>query len=148
MISFAKFVKHLRERDERSKEEFTRFIEELRTGKWGPTSAILFGSRARGEASFMSDFDVLVITPSDIDAKPLRMWAREFRVDLFVVPENLAIELISGLHTVLLDALTQGRVLYDDREIIPLLREKCQSVIEARNLQRTLQGWVLRSASL
>ncbi|MCF2137924.1 MAG: nucleotidyltransferase domain-containing protein [Candidatus Thorarchaeota archaeon] len=141
-------MKYLRERDERSKEEFPRFIEELRTGKWGPTSAILFGSRARGEASFMSDFDVLLITPSDIDAKALRMWAREFRVDLFVVPENLATELISGLHTVLLDALTQGRVLYDDREIIPLLRETCQSVIEARNLQRTLQGWVLRSAFL
>ncbi len=123
--------------------EFPAFVRRLR-GTTRPSSAFLFGSRIRGTASYMSDYDVLLITGEDLPRAELRARARDHGVDLFVIRPDEAEVLLEQAHTILLDALTEGRVLYDDLGVSEKLRRKCAQVIERRGIRRTPEGWMPR----
>jgi predicted nucleotidyltransferase len=87
-----------------------------------PERVILFGSRARGEATPDSDVDLLVVMPPEgrlLDQtlqilKAIRPW-RRFPLDLIVQdPQELALR-YAGHDPIARDALERGKVLYEHR---------------------------------
>jgi predicted nucleotidyltransferase len=78
---------------------------------------VLFGSRARGEASVGSDYDVLVIEPavanSAVESTRLRDELDDLRtpIDVVVVSEAVARRRAAVRGTVVDRALREGRVL-------------------------------------
>jgi predicted nucleotidyltransferase len=78
---------------------------------------VLFGSRARGEASVGSDYDVLVVEPavenSAIESTRLRDELDDLRtpIDIVVVSEDVARRRAVVRGTVVDRALREGRVL-------------------------------------
>ncbi|MHA1216453.1 MAG: nucleotidyltransferase domain-containing protein [Candidatus Thorarchaeota archaeon] len=142
-MSYERFTRALRERSEKREREFPVFVERLRESTH-PSCAILFGSRVRGTASYMSDYDLLLITRDKVPEKKLRMWAQDFGVDLFVVHLSDADILLERAHTVLPDALMDGRVLYDDIGVVDQLKKKSLRVTDELGIHRTAHGWMPR----
>jgi len=105
----------------------------------------LFGSRARGEANFMSDFDVFCVADHEMDQASLRRWASDYSVDLFLLGLESLSQHISDMDTVVLDALTEGRLLFDDLGMDKQFRERASAFVEDRTLVRTDNGWYLRT---
>ncbi|MEM2729354.1 MAG: nucleotidyltransferase domain-containing protein [Candidatus Korarchaeum sp.] len=97
---------------------------------------ILFGSRARGDNTPLSDYDLLVISderPPEAPCYVQLFWYRwedvENEVRLF--------------NTILVDAIIEGKVLRDGKGTYELLRRKIEAEIESRGLVRTELGWVI-----
>lgn len=137
-------MKLLRKREEQKESRFGEFVEILRTKFDRHGTGYLFGSRARGEASYVSDFDVLCIGDVSQDRTSLRLWASEYSVDLFVIARSLLDKELEDMNTLLLDALTEGRVLFDDLGIHQDIKKRVESFARSRNIVRTPQGWYSR----
>jgi len=88
---------------------------------------------------------VLCITETDVDGKALRLWARSFGVDLFVISISQLPSRCKELNTVLLDAVTQGKVLFDNLHVLPRLRHTLSSLLKEKGLTRTPKGWLKSS---
>jgi predicted nucleotidyltransferase len=107
----ARLRERLRKRSSQIEGEITRLTDELK--RMGAERVILFGSRARGEQSALSDADMLVVMPSDLPfverLAELYRVLHPFEVDLFAyTPE----EFEAG-NAVIRSALAEGKVLYD-----------------------------------
>ena len=105
--------------------------------KSGDPLVILFGSRARGDHTPLSDFDLLVIS----DEKPPE--APSF-IQLFWFSREEVERRIRDFDTILIDALIEGKVLYDGRGEYSRLRSLAEVEIERRGLVKTEMGWVRR----
>ncbi len=120
----------------RDKEEaFKWFIREL-VRRRPKSTLILFGSRARGEATPLSDYDLLAITdgPLNVEKPPF--------VQLFVIDvRDLELE-VRRFNTVLVDAITEGIVLHDGLGIYEEVKEKVEEEIKARKVRKDWRGWV------
>ncbi len=103
-------------------------------------SALLFGSRARQDSHWISDFDVLVLHDNVDNADSLRYWARGYSVDLFVIDLASTKEEIERMNTVLLDALLEGVILFDDLDTIEELKEFTLDMVRTRGLKRRKDG--------
>ena len=88
-------------------------------GRFKPDRILLFGSRARGDATESSDVDLLVVMPDGTDR---RQTAIEMHVALGDLPAAKDIVVTTPAHiarrghvigTVLRPALREGRVLYE-----------------------------------
>ena len=88
-------------------------------GRFNPDRILLFGSRARGDATESSDIDLLVVMPDGTDR---RRTAVEMHVALGDLPAAKDIVVTTPAHiarrghvigTVLRPALREGRVLYE-----------------------------------
>lgn len=90
----------------------------------------------------MSDYDVLLITGAGMPKADLRAEAHDSALDLFVIRLDEVETLLDQAHTILLDALTEGRLLYDDLGVSEQLRQRCTRVIERRRICRTPDGWM------
>ena len=85
-----------------------------------PRQIILFGSRAREEATDDSDLDLLIIQDSPSSNREVRrqieglLWGRRFGVDLIVRrPEEVAWNVADGNPFYTRHILAEGRVLYE-----------------------------------
>ena len=85
-----------------------------------PRQIILFGSRAREEATDNSDLDLLIIQDSPASNREVRrqieglLWGRRFGVDLIVRrPEEVAWNVADGNPFYTRHILAEGRVLYE-----------------------------------
>ncbi len=120
----------------RAKEEaFRGFIRELAKRK--PRSTlILFGSRARGDATPLSDYDLLAVTdgPVDVEKPPF--------VQLFVMDIRDLESEVRRFNTVLIDAVMEGIVLHDGLSIYEEVRRKVEREIKARKVRKDWRGWV------
>ncbi|MCY3747794.1 MAG: nucleotidyltransferase domain-containing protein [Chloroflexi bacterium] len=88
-------------------------------GRFQPERVVLFGSRARGDATKWSDVDLLVVMPDGIDR---RETAVEIHLALGDLPAAKDIVVTTPAHiaqrghvigTVLRPALREGKVLYE-----------------------------------
>ena len=85
-----------------------------------PRRIILFGSRARGEATETSDLDLFVIQDGRAPNRQVRreierlLWGRRFGVDLIVrKPEEVARNVADGNPFYTHHLLKEGQVLYE-----------------------------------
>jgi predicted nucleotidyltransferase len=85
-----------------------------------PERIILFGSRARGEASATSDLDIFVIQDGRQTNREVRrqieamLWGRRFSMDLIVRrPEEVARNLADHNPFYTQDIFGDGKVLYE-----------------------------------
>ena len=98
--------------------EVTGFIRERLSGAFEIEKMILFGSQARAEAHAESDWDVLVITETDVpfaERQALAMRClrrRDFAVDLLVYTPAEADRERQILGSALYWADREGRVMY------------------------------------
>ena len=98
--------------------EVTDFIRERLGGAFEIEKMILFGSQARGDAHADSDWDVLVITETDVpfmerQAMAMRcLGRRNFAVDLLVYTPAEADRAKEFLGSALYWAEREGRVVY------------------------------------
>ena len=105
---------------------------------------ILFGSRARGDYSALSDTDLLVILEHyDLDILK-RIYSIAYDVDLIapeihIFAEDFVLENFEE-NTVLLDAICEGVVLVDNLNIVKLLRARLKRMIDEGWL-KTSKGW-------
>jgi len=90
--------------------------------RFHPLRVILFGSHARGEATFDSDVDLLVVLPEVDNPRETAIRIRQILVDStipidIVVTSPQEIELRGHLvGTILKPALEEGRLLYEQSQ--------------------------------
>jgi len=100
---------------ERAVETAVRRIAE----QFGPLRIVLFGSRARGEATAASDIDLLVVLPEGVDKRQAAIAMRRALADLPVAKDIVVTtpgEMArrgAVVGTALRQALREGRVVYE-----------------------------------
>ncbi|MCS7129694.1 MAG: nucleotidyltransferase domain-containing protein [Candidatus Caldarchaeum sp.] len=100
---------------------------------------VLFGSRARGEDYPLSDFDLLVVRKEYTGDRLVINWpAQIFSYSLAEVRAELA-----GFNPVVLDALTEGKLVCGDEKLYEQLRREAVEMLEKKRLRKTGLGWVV-----
>ena len=119
------------------KEDFKAFIKGLERKEM---CVILFGSKAKGEDNLLSNFDIVIIARDKEDL------ALEivFPADLFCYTIEDCLKEIENKNTVLLDAFTQGKVIFDDIGVFNFLKNEVKYVIERSGLKRCEEGWLVK----
>jgi predicted nucleotidyltransferase len=111
----------------RSREEaFERYLDALR-GEG--VTLILFGSRARGEETALSDYDLLVVRGRGCASSAYRDFDPHLNISIFEVWLD---ELESAAHwnSVVLAALLEGRVILDNLGIATELKRLRERLME------------------
>lgn len=100
--------------------ELIAYIVEKIVREVAPQKIILFGSRARGDATDDSDLDLFIIQDSQPSNRLLRrrierlLWGREFSIDLIVrTPEEVVRNVEDHNPFYTRHILKEGRVLYE-----------------------------------
>jgi len=120
-----------------------RFVTEVEE-KYNKVTIILFGSRARGDYSALSDTDILVILEkasieiledilsiaykSDLIAPEIHLFEKEWVLENF------------EKNTVLLDAIYEGIVLIDNLRIIKQLKDRLAQLMKL-GWKKERDGW-------
>jgi len=120
-----------------------RFVTEVEE-KYNNVTIILFGSRARGDYSALSDTDILVILEkasieiledilsiaykSDLIAPEIHLFEKEWVLENF------------EKNTVLLDAIYEGIVLIDNLRIIKQLKDRLAQLMKL-GWKKERDGW-------
>ncbi len=129
-------------------------VRSLRNGLGGDlVAAVLFGSRARGDARPDSDWDILVLAKG----LPMHPWDRHKALKLLVpavlrssvsILAKTPVEFESHLPALYLDIALDGRILYDPSRYASNLMGRLRRTIEKAGLhrERTADGdiWVWR----
>jgi len=105
---------------------------------------ILFGSRARGNYSALSDTDLLIITEKTNITLLEELTSLAYKADL-IAPEIHLFEKNWALkhfeeNTILLDAVYEGKVLLDNLKIIKTLKSKLKSLLSS-GWYKNEKGW-------
>ncbi len=131
------FLRRVKEREERRKLAFHKILEEM---KGREIAIVLFGSRARGDCSASSDFDILAIVKDENVAKELKESLKREKIpsDLHVYYFEEAKKLLP-FSSILLDALQEGVLLIDGIGIHDLLLEAAE--LRKKGLGRVKGGW-------
>lgn len=124
----------LKETHKEWEDKFRDFIEELRDKG---VCVILFGSKASQRDNLLSDFDLVIITADkgprlDID----------FPAEIFVYTVEESLKEIRSKNTILLDAFTLGKLLFDDIGVYNYLKDEVEEI--AKELMRTGDGWIAK----
>ena len=128
------FLKKLAERDRARRSKLKELLSRAEGMK---VAVILFGSRAKGEGSLSSDFDLLLVGD---DAQRFK----EMLIDLAIPADVHAFSLRSALEempssSLLLDAFQEGILLYDGVGVARLF-EKARE-LKKKGLGRKATGW-------
>ncbi|KAF5431086.1 putative nucleotidyltransferase [Candidatus Methanophagaceae archaeon] len=119
-------------------EKFKAFIESLK-GK--ELCVILFCSKAKGEDNLLSDFDLLIITKD----KESRVLDIEFPADLFCYTLEDCLKGIKNRNTILLDAFTQGKAIFDNIDVFDFLKNEVKYAVERSGLIRCVDDWLVQA---
>ena len=100
--------------------ELLAYVVEKIVREVEPQRIILFGSRARGEATEDSDLDLFIVQDSSMSNRLVRrrverlLWGREFALDLIVRrPEEVELNMADGNPFYTRHILGEGQVLYE-----------------------------------
>jgi len=142
--------KRLSLRNRNWKRNLEKFVDEVLKIFYDVT-IVLFGSRARGDYSALSDTDLLVILQNyDLDTLK-KIYSIAYCVDL-IAPEihifakDFVLENFEN-NTVLLDAIYEGIVLVDNLNIVKSLKAKLNKMI-AEGWFKTEKGWFKKEKTL
>ena len=100
---------------------------------------VLFGSRARGDNTPLSDWDLMAIVPSG-----------EYRVEALDIGQVVWLPLdklseVLERSMIILDAVTDGKVLCGDSKVFEEVRGRVNEYVKEKDLVRTKDGWFPRS---
>ncbi|MEM3545736.1 MAG: nucleotidyltransferase domain-containing protein [Candidatus Bathyarchaeia archaeon] len=112
---------------------------------------MLFGSRARGDHRDESDYDILLLLKDYFDGDPVKTYfkayegLRAFReavnrdtTVLVVSIQDLAKNISSP---VILNALIEGRVIYDKEGLVKRLKDKVEDRLKSLGIKRVKEDW-------
>jgi len=118
----------------RAKEKEKKFLEATKRLKDRDITLILFGSQAKGRASFLSDYDVVLIGEAEIDL--------DF-IDLFKFRNVDEVKMeIDKLNTIVLDAFIEGKPIIDNLGVYDRLKKYALNKVKDRRIKKTRLGWV------
>jgi predicted nucleotidyltransferase len=103
----------MRSKERFMEEAFERYLASL---KDEAVTLILFGSRARGEQTAMSDYDLLVIKKRGATSSAYRNFDPRLNVSIFEVWLD-ELESAAYWNSVVLSALLEGHILLDNLEV-------------------------------
>jgi predicted nucleotidyltransferase len=130
---FERWLKALREVARAREEEARKLIEEL----CGRALAVaLFGSRARGDHTPLSDWDLLAV----VESGDYRVEHRGVGQVVWLPLDKL--EEVLEWSMVVLDAVTDAKPICGDRGKLEEVKKKVQEYIRRRGLVRTAHGWL------
>jgi predicted nucleotidyltransferase len=132
MLRYYEIIKEI---NDESEEKFEEFVERLNREK---VCLILFGSRAKGKDNLLSDFDLLIITREKEDLTS----SIDFPSDVFRYTFEECLKEIGKKNTVLLDAFTQGKLIFDNINVFDYLSNKVKREIDKSKLVRSKLGWL------
>ncbi|WP_291766860.1 nucleotidyltransferase domain-containing protein [Caldivirga sp. UBA161] len=112
-----------------------RFREVLRELCSRSLVVVLFGSRARGDNTPLSDWDLMAI----VEAGEYEIEAKDIGQVVWLPLSRLAEVLEHSM--IILDAVADGKVLCGDSRIFEDVRDKVSKYIRERGLVRTRDGW-------
>ncbi len=130
---FEKWLETLREATRAREEEARRVIEEL-CGK--ALVVALFGSRARGDHTPLSDWDLLAV----VDSGGYRVEHRRVGQVVWLPLDKL--EEVLEWSTVVLDAVTDAKPICGNHEKLEEVKKKVWEYAKRRRLTRTKHGWL------
>jgi len=130
---FERWLEVLREVARAREEEARRLIEEL-CGR--ALVVALFGSRARGDYTPLSDWDLLAVVESG-----------DYKVEHRGVGQVVWLPLdklddVLEWSMVVLDAVADAKPICGDREKLEEVRKKVEEYVRRRGLVRTKHGWL------
>ncbi|MCD6411068.1 MAG: nucleotidyltransferase domain-containing protein [Thermoplasmata archaeon] len=96
---------------------------------------VLFGSKARGDDNLLSDFDLFIIMENKIKMEA------DFPADIFCYTTREVLDEIEKGNTIVLDPLTQGKLILDNMNIFKSFQEKARNKINRDKLIRLKMGW-------
>ena len=101
-------------------------------------AVVLFGSRARGDNTPLSDWDLLAIVPTG-----------EYRVEVMSIGQVVWLPLDNLDHVlevsmVILDAIFDGKLLCSDEDVFMVVKRRVSDYVEKKGLVRTRAGWFRR----
>ncbi|MEA3487629.1 MAG: hypothetical protein U9R10_00040 [Euryarchaeota archaeon] len=132
------YYEAIREMHDKWGEKFKTFIEGLK-GK--ELCVILFGSKAKGEDNLLTDFDLLIITKAKEDLA----LDIDFPADLFCYTLEDCLKKIKNRNTILLDAFTQGKAIFDDIDVFDFLKNEVKYTVARSGLIRCEAGWLVKA---
>lgn len=133
-----RYYEVIREMHEEWEGNFKAFIEGLKRKEM---CVILFGSKAKGEDNLLSDFDLVIITNKEDLALEM-----DFPTDLFCYTIEECLKEIKNKNTILLDAFSLGKVIFDDIGVFDFLKNEVKKVVERSGLMRCEAGWLVEGA--
>jgi predicted nucleotidyltransferase len=129
---FERWLEVLREVARAREEEARRLIEEL-CGR--ALVVALFGSRARGDFTPLSDWDLLAVVESGDYKVEHRGVGQVVWLPLDKLDEVLEWSMV------VLDAVADAKPICGDREKLEEVRKKVEEYVRRRGLVRTKHGW-------
>ncbi len=124
----------LRETHKEWEGKFGDFIEGLRSRG---VCVILFGSKASQKDNLLSDFDLVIITKdSKLDLEI------DFPAELFVYNFEECLKEIKNKNTILLDAFTMGKLIFDNIDVYNRLNNEVERTVKEKGVIRTTDGWI------
>ncbi|MGC9131711.1 MAG: nucleotidyltransferase domain-containing protein [Pyrobaculum sp.] len=132
---FERWLEALREVSRAREEEACRLVEEL-CGR--ALVVALFGSRARGGYTPLSDWDLLAI----VERGDYRVEHRGVGQVVWLPLDKL--DEVLGWSMVVLDAVADGKPLCGDLSIFEEVKRRVFRYVEERGLTRTRSGWLPR----
>ena len=113
--------------------------------------SLLFGSRARGDYRHESDYDILLVIKDYIEDDPMKTYFETYRnlialreetnSDVTILPisvDDLAKSLSSS---VILNALIEGRIIYDKDGMLTRIKEKVENKLKNLGIKRVKETW-------
>ena len=96
---------------------------------------VLFDSRARGDNTPLSDWDLLAIVPTG-----------EYRVEVMSIGQVVWLPLdkldhVLEVSMVILDAIFDGKLLCGDEDVFMVVKRRASDYVERKGLVRTRAGW-------
>ncbi len=124
-------------RNKNWRKNLEKFMKEI-IKKYGQVTIILFGSRARGDYSALSDTDILIIMNKTSIRILEDVISIAYKSDL-VSPEIHLFEKKWVLenfekNTIILDAIYEGKILIDDLGITEQLKKRLENMLK--------EGWI------
>ena len=112
---------------------------------------LLFGSRARGDYSDQSDYDILIVLKRYISGDPTKTYFEAYRGfgefreatgrDTTVLVVSFDDLLNSLSSSIILNALLDGVVIFDGSGLLGKVRDKVYKKLESLGIKRVKESW-------
>lgn len=130
---FNKWLECVKELAEERERRFNALLQRLCQSS---LAVVLFGSRARGDHTPLSDWDILVLT----ETGHYRVEAGELG-QIFWLPID-EVDRVLDFSMVLLDAVMEGKLLCGSGEAFAKVRDRVEAYVKSRGLVKTKSGWI------
>lgn len=105
---------------------------------------ILFGSAAKGTYNYRSDLDILIVTDSLSDNYFERLYSMQEitpgAIDFFVYGSTEFKKMVTELHSIALEALATGKIIYDKGNG-EKYKKHIDTLIIQNKIQKLENGW-------